>query len=121
LRTTTVLGRHAHDQRPDLLHDGRPSATTTRAAIGLLGDEPAVSRQQRIRRHDRGEFVQTSTSDRIYSRWSTISDILRHSSFLPVGEILPTVGHPFYADAASEFMFAQALTPAPPWADYLPL
>src|SRR5262249_14054015 len=59
-----VLGGHAHDQRADLAPDRRPSRTTTGTAVVLRGDEGSVPRQQRVRRHDRGELAQHPSAER---------------------------------------------------------
>jgi hypothetical protein len=58
-----VLCRHPHDQRSDLGDDGRSSQTTPGTPIVFPGDQCLVPRQQRVRRHNRGNLTQQPSSE----------------------------------------------------------
>ena len=73
-----VVRGHPHDQRADLGHDGRSSGTTMCPPVVLLGDQGPVPRQQRVRRHNRGDVPQHAPFECLGFR--------RQSSALRVGE-----------------------------------
>ena len=59
-----VLLRHPHDQPANLLHDAWTANSLSRVRP-LCGDEPAVPREDRVGRHDRGYLVQSLPSQRL--------------------------------------------------------
>jgi hypothetical protein len=74
-----VLGGHAHNQRADLAQDRRPSPTTTGTAVVLPGNQASVPRQQRVRRHDRGELAQQPSAQRPGLRGESTTLIVREA------------------------------------------
>ena len=63
-----VLFGHAHHQLPDLLHDARSPRASLHAPIVLLGNQPAMPSQNRVRRDDGADLAEELPAEQLALR-----------------------------------------------------